>query len=85
MSTEMEAGRERLLVEVVSGVEGPCLVIENFRVAGPKPWGGGRVYGQWRIDRADLLTRLLSEEERAALAALATPTPERMDADPLRS
>ena len=25
------------------GVEGDCLVLDDVRIAGPKPWGGGRV------------------------------------------
>lgn len=25
------------------GVEGDCLVLDGTRIAGPKPWGGGRV------------------------------------------
>jgi len=30
-------------IEIVSGVEGNSLYINDYRVAGPKPWGGGRV------------------------------------------
>ena len=29
--------------EVVRGVEGCCLVVDDVRIAGPKPWGGGTV------------------------------------------
>lgn len=35
-------------VEIVEGVEGTCLVINDNRVCGPKPWGGGRVTKKWR-------------------------------------
>lgn len=36
-------------IEVIGGVEGPCLSVcdadgrGGFRIAGPKPWGGGNV------------------------------------------
>lgn len=33
--------------EVVQGVEGCCLLLDNERIAGPKPWGGGRVIRSW--------------------------------------
>jgi len=33
--------------EVVSGVEGDCLVLDGTRIAGPKPWGGGRIIKEW--------------------------------------
>lgn len=43
-----------VLVEVVSGPEGPCLVVGNEdsgnRVAGPKPWGGGRTIHSFTVD-----------------------------------
>lgn len=42
------------LFEVIRGVEGDCLVLgdENSgdRIAGPKPWGGGQVVKQFRVD-----------------------------------
>lgn len=34
---------EKCLIEVVSGPEGPSVYINEYRVAGPKPWGGGNV------------------------------------------
>lgn len=33
----------KVIIEIVKGVEGDCLVINDRRVAGPKPWGGGTV------------------------------------------
>ena len=29
-------------IDLVWGCEGNCLVMEDYRIAGPKPWGGGR-------------------------------------------
>lgn len=35
-----------VFIDIVEGVEGPCVCIgddsTSLRVAGPKPWGGGR-------------------------------------------
>jgi hypothetical protein len=68
-ATVLAALAERsLLVEVIGGVEGPCLAINNYRVAGPKPWGGGTVQRKWRAKGKDLLTAMqrdLPEDETA--------------------
>jgi hypothetical protein len=49
-----------VLIEVVAGPEGPCLCIGDgdagYRLAGPKPWGGGRVVHRFEV-RIDELTR----------------------------
>ena len=42
--------KDKLVIEVVHGVEGDCLVIDDTRVAGPKPWGGGHVTKTWYLD-----------------------------------
>lgn len=46
-------------VEVVSGVEGPSLYVGDGstgeRVAGPKPWGGGRTTHKFRVRAEDLI------------------------------
>lgn len=54
---------------VVSGVEGPCVSLNHYRVAGPKPWGGGQVAMAWRVTAADLLNAApeLLIEERARI------------------
>ena len=36
--------------EVVRGVAGPCLVIDELRLAGPKPWGGGTAILSFNVD-----------------------------------
>ena len=33
--------------EVIRGVEGCCLALDDTRIAGPKPWGGGTVIHKW--------------------------------------
>lgn len=37
--------------EVIRGVEGCCLALDDTRIAGPKPWGGGTVIHAWETDR----------------------------------
>lgn len=47
------------IIDVVGGVEGPSLYIgdENggHRLAGPKPWGGGKTIHKFVVDVAELL------------------------------
>lgn len=43
-----------VVIEVVSGVGGLCLAIQDRRVAGPKPYGGGKVIHRWIIGADDL-------------------------------
>lgn len=42
-------------IVVLSGVEGPSIYIDNYRVAGPKPWGGGEITHEWKADKEDIL------------------------------
>ena len=37
--------------EVIRGVEGCCLSLDDTRIAGPKPWGGGTVVHSWETDK----------------------------------
>lgn len=47
------------IVEVVNGVEGPSLYIGNedggYRLAGPKPWGGGRTIHKFTVKLSELV------------------------------
>ena len=43
-----------VIIELVDGCEGQCLVINDYRIAGPKPWGGGHVKKTWRTRRTDI-------------------------------
>ena len=38
-----------ILIAYVKGVEGNSLYVNDFRVYGPKPWGGGTVIKEWII------------------------------------
>lgn len=37
--------------EVIRGVEGCCLALDDTRIAGPKPWGGGTAIYAWETDK----------------------------------
>lgn len=50
--------RKTVTVEVISGVEGPCLALDDTRIAGPKPWGGGRVVHSFKVDIFHMLRAL---------------------------
>lgn len=41
-------------IVVVSGVEGPSIYINDYRVAGPKPWGGGSQVYEFKASREDI-------------------------------
>lgn len=43
--------RRRVTVELISGVEGLAVYVNNYRITGPKPWGGGNVVKAWIVDR----------------------------------
>ena len=43
-----------LRLQIVSGVEGSCAYLGDYRIAGPKPWGGGHVTHDWRVDPDDI-------------------------------
>jgi hypothetical protein len=66
--------------EVVSGVEGPCLTISRkadgkprheYRLAGPKPWGGGTTTHSFKVHTRELREQIDAIE--AALAAQENP------------
>lgn len=55
---------QEVVIEVISGPEGSCLAIGKAdgtgltRIAGPKPWGGGRVLHSWRVPVSEILRSL---------------------------
>jgi hypothetical protein len=54
---------QEIEIEVISGVEGPCISIDCFRVAGPKPWGGGKVIHKWTATIEDILDAIPNLKE----------------------
>jgi len=41
--------KETWTIEIISGVEGSCLALNDTRIAGPKPWGGGKVIYSFKV------------------------------------
>lgn len=56
MSADIKPGY--VLVEVIAGAEGPSLYIGDGciaeRIAGPKPWGGGRSVHTFQVKAEDI-------------------------------
>lgn len=54
-------------LEVASGCAGPSLYISDdaggYRLAGPKPWGGGVVMHRFKVNIAELKRELAAIEE----------------------
>jgi hypothetical protein len=57
MTQNADSGRVIEIV-IISGVEGPSVYLDNHRIAGNKPWGGGDVLYEWKADLADILAAL---------------------------
>jgi hypothetical protein len=55
------------IFEVVAGVEGPSLYVGDegggHRLAGPKPWGGGRTTHKFIVNIAELRKELANLDE----------------------
>ncbi len=69
-------------LEIVEGVEGPSVYLDGYRIAGPKPWGGGHISRRWSVDLADLAEVIAraapppkARKQRARKIALAKGTP----------
>jgi hypothetical protein len=41
-------------IAVVSGASGPCVYINDYRVAGQKPWGGGKILFKFNVKATDI-------------------------------
>ena len=37
-------------LEIIEGVCGYCIALNDCRIAGEKPWGGGQVVKRWKIN-----------------------------------
>ena len=58
MSKTQELPSPAIEIALVSGVEGGSLYINDYRVAGTKPWGGGTVTKRWTVPKERLLKAL---------------------------
>jgi len=52
----------KIKIEYVIGAAGTdCLYINEYRVSGPKPWGGGNVLKTWMVDKKEIIQALGEE------------------------
>lgn len=49
---------EKVKIELINGCEGKSVYINDYRVAGPKPWGGGYTEKIWMANKKDILHAL---------------------------
>lgn len=48
---------------IISGVEGRSISLNEYRVTGPKPWGGGTIEKRWVITSSDIAEALRMDEK----------------------
>ena len=62
-NTQIGSDCQKRLVrlELVSGMEGKCLVMNDTRIAGPKPSGGGIVQKTWDIPAHNITEALYQD------------------------
>jgi hypothetical protein len=53
----------RIVIELMRSVVGPCLVIQDRRVAGVKPYGGCTPVLRWIVDR-DVIEDAIRQRKR---------------------
>lgn len=49
---------DKVKIELINGCEGKCIYINDYRVAGSKPYGGGYAEKTWMANRKDILKAL---------------------------
>lgn len=49
-----EQRKKPMKLLLVSGVEGPSVYLNDYRIAGPKPWGGGTIQREWNVERENV-------------------------------
>lgn len=56
------ATTDKVKIEIVSGVGGYSVYINDTRVAGPKPWGGGTCVKSWLVDKDSISQAVAANE-----------------------
>jgi hypothetical protein len=52
----------KIEINIIGGVAGKALIINDTRVAGPKPWGGGRVLETFMVERQAIIDALPKDD-----------------------
>lgn len=55
--------KSKVKIDLIEGVDGYCLTIDDYRVAGPKPWAGGTTKETWMAEKKDLLAAIDTDGE----------------------
>ncbi len=50
-------------IDIVKGVEGHAIYINDFRVVGPKPWGGGEYIKSWEKVKVEDILKAIGKKE----------------------
>jgi hypothetical protein len=54
----------KVVFKLIDGVEGMSLYLNDQRIAGPKPWGGGTVMKTWHTSANEILQILASADTK---------------------
>jgi len=49
---------EKLKLQIVKGSEDNSIYLNDYRIAGPKPWGNGKVLKEYTINKKDIETAI---------------------------
>ena len=63
MTKPKEAEVRLVKIEIIKGPEGLCVAVDDYRLCGSKPWGGGRVIAKWEVDASDFYRQEIAQKE----------------------
>ena len=63
MKIKAKGMKDEVKIVLCKGVEGNSIYIDNHRICGPKPWGGGKIIQEWTGKRRDVLEALNLKQE----------------------
>ena len=41
---------KKIKIELIKGVGGYSISLNDYRICGEKPWGGGKILGSWLVN-----------------------------------
>jgi len=45
---------DKIKVTIVRGIGGLTVLLNDYRICGPKPWGGGTLVNEWEVDKTEI-------------------------------
>ena len=57
-NNDTELKPDEVRIDIIKGVEGLAIYINDYRICGPKPWGGGEIVKTWKSKLDDVLTAI---------------------------